>query len=173
MEIRHKYSSKIKFPEIVVREYDFDKFCTKYRIFSDIVSEMKNIINVGFKNYLVNVVSADYKAGERTCSDTRYHIDGDFNSGNEYCVWCSGVNRTIFPSETIEFQDFPADRNSQNVFLEKTLKDKKYFEIPNQTFVYYSSKDPHKGVNCKKSGNRVFIRLMGTNYIGAKNYAKI
>jgi hypothetical protein len=173
MEVLHKYPSKIKFPEIIVRDYEFDRFCKNYRIFSNIVSEMKNIIGGNFKNYLVNVISANYKTGDRTCTDTRYHVDGDFNSDNEYCIWCAGVNRTIFPVDAVEFEDFPSDRNSQNIYLEKVLKNKKSFEIPNQTFVYYSSKDPHKGVNCKKPGSRVFIRLMGTNYIGAKNYVKI
>jgi len=164
--------SNIKLPEIVIKDYDFNIFCARYNELSEIVSEMKNIIGCDFKNYLVNVTVKDYKIGEKTCKDVRYHFDGDYYKDNEYCVWCKGNNRTVFPTEKTNLSNVPENRFEQNAFLEKVLKNVPSKEIEDQTFVKYTSQDPHKGVICREPGNRIFIRLMGTNYIKASNYAK-
>ena len=139
---------------------------------ADIAIRMKDIVGEGFKNYLVNVTAKDYRIGEKTCKDVRYHFDGDYYKDNVYCIWCKGPNRTVFLTDKPFFKDVPKDRFSQNSFLEKILKDVPCKEIEDQTFVKYTSQDPHKGVVCKKPGNRIFIRVMGTNYIEAMNYAK-
>lgn len=162
----------IVLPELVVKDYDVDIFCKKYPQLSDLVLEMKKVVGGNFQNYLVNITSKDYKIGDKTCADTRYHFDGDYYRDNIYCIWCKGLNRTVFPEKPVVLENVPKDRFEQNIFLEKILKDVPSKEIDDQTLVRYTSQDPHKGVVCKKPGNRLFVRVMGSNYLEPKNYVK-
>ena len=166
------YKSEIVLPEIVLKDYDIDIFYKRYQELSDLVSEMKKVIGGNFQNYLVNITSKHYKIGDKTCADIRYHFDGDYYRDNTYCIWCKGLNRTVFPEKSIVFENVPKDRLEQNVFLERALKDVEGEEVDNETFVRYTSQDPHKGVICKEPGYRLFVRLMGTNYLEPKNYVK-
>ena len=169
---KQHYASKIHFPEIVIKDYDFESFCKKYSSF-DMVPKMKSIIdmlNLSFKHYLVNVTIKDYSVGDKTCVDTRYHVDGDYTKDNVYCLWCKGSNRTVFSKSSLENVSMPNERMAQNIFLENLLKDSNSYEVDDQTIYRYTSKDPHKGVICKVPGNRIFVRVMGTNYLTPKNY---
>lgn len=158
--------------EIFVKDYDYNKFMKKFVNFEKIVCEMKTKIKDDFSFYLMDLIIKNHKVGEKTCTDIRYHLDGDPDLNNQYCIYCEGKNRTIFCNEKINLENFPKDRNSQNNLLEIMLKDKGSYEIPEREFILYDSKTPHKGVICKEEGRRVFIRLMGTNYIKPKNYVR-
>jgi len=158
---------------IFVKDFEFNKFLNKFVEFKDIVLEMKQYLKNDFKYYLVDLIIKDYKIGESTCSDTRYHLDGDYKKDNQYCIYCEGPNRTLFSDEKIDFSNFPESRDDQNNVLESMLKDKPFYEIEDKKFIIYDSKTPHKGVVCKQNGLRKFIRLMGTNYIKPKNYIKL
>lgn len=166
------YQLNVDIPEIVIKDYDFDKFCEKFVDLSGLVQQMKSFIGGDHKNYLVNVTVKDHKKGDKTCTDVRYHFDGDYYSDNIYCIWCKGPNRTVFPNNKNIFHVVPKNRLDQNAFLERVLRDTPSKEIDEQTFVKYTSKDPHKGVVCEAPGKRTFVRLMGTNYIEPKNYVK-
>jgi hypothetical protein len=159
--------------EIFVKDYDYNKFIKKFVDFEKIVCEMKAKIKNDFSFYLVDLIIKNHKIGEKTCTDVRYHLDGNFELDNQYCIYCEGSNRTIFCNEKINFENFPKDRESQNRLLEEFLKSKDSYEIPEKEYIVYDSKTPHKGVVCKEKGKRVFIRLMGTNYIKPKNYIKL
>jgi hypothetical protein len=108
--------------------------------------------------------------GFRTCRDTRWHVDGNFAGDNKYVLWARGPNRTEFPAQVPDLSGIPADRESQNVWLEKVMGEG--FEVPDQTIVSYDSKTPHRGVVCRESGRRLFVRMMATNYIKPKNILK-
>jgi hypothetical protein len=158
--------------EIFVKDFDYCKFIKRFNEYKEIVEEMKTKINNNFSCYLVDLMIKSCKVGDKTCVDVRYHLDGDYKKDNEYCIYCEGPNRTIFCDEKIDFSSFPDDRNLQNKLLESLLKDKPCYEIPEKYFFVYDSKKPHKGVVCKKTGTRTFIRMMGSNYIKPKNYVK-
>lgn len=166
------YKAEINIPEIVIKDFEIDLFCKKYPYIKDIILEIKKIIGGNFKHYLVNVTAKNYKTGDKTCKDIRYHFDGDYYKDNVYCLWCKGPNRTIFPTEKLTFKDLPVERYKQNIYLENLLKDIPSKEVEDQTFVKYTSQDPHKGVICAVDGFRTFIRVMGTNYINPVNYVK-
>lgn len=153
-----------------IKDYDFFKF--KIEEYKHILLEMKSRIKSDFSYYLVDLIIKEHNIGDKTCTDTRYHLDGDFELDNQYCIYCEGPNRTVFCNEKINFENFPKDRESQNRLLEELIKDKDSYEIPEKEYVVYDSKTPHKGVICKEKGRRVFIRLMGTNYIKPKNYIR-
>lgn len=158
--------------EMFIKDYDYHKFIILFANFKEIVCKMKNKIDNNFDYYLVDLVVKNYKVGNKTCADIRYHLDGDYKRDNQYCIYCEGENRTIFCDEKIDFSNFPEDRDSQNDLLDLLLKDKHSYEIQEKSFVVYDSKKPHKGVTCKKNGTRTFLRLMGTNYIKPKNYTR-
>lgn len=167
-----KYKLDISLPELIIKDYEYNAFCKRYSEMSELLVQMKNFIGKNHKNYLVNVTVRDHSVGDKTCVDTRYHFDGDYYSDNIYCIWCKGPNRTVFPIDKVEFQTVPNSRFDQNVFLEEMLKKVPAKEIDEETFIKYTSRDPHKGVVCKNPGKRIFVRLMGTNYIEPKNYVK-
>jgi len=168
------YQLNIEIPEIVIKDYEYDKFCKKFIELADLVQQMKSFIGGNYKNYLVNVTVKDHKIGDKTCVDISYHFDGDYHKDNVYCIWCKGPNRTVFPVHSSKqvFHEVPENRFDQNSFLEKMLYGVPSKEIDEQTFIKYTSKDPHKGVVCKTTGKRIFVRLMGTNYLEPKNYVK-
>jgi|694.fasta_scaffold16738_15 hypothetical protein len=166
------YQLNSEISEIVIKDYEYDKFCKKFVELSDLVQQMKNFIGGNYKNYLVNVNVNNHKIGDKTCVDIRYHFDGDFYKDNIYCIWCKGPNRTVFPVNKQVFNGVPPNRFDQNFFLEKILHNTPSKEIDDQTFIKYTSQDPHRGVVCKTPGKRTFVRLMGTDYIEPKNYVK-
>lgn len=172
MKVLEEYKFRADFEEIFVKDFCCDRFCKKFPRFKNLIGEMKNRIDINYKYFLVDLIIKNHKKGDKTCRDVRYHLDGDYKSDNQYCLWVNGENRTIFSKENIDFDNFPEERSDQNQFLENTLRGKECFEVPENTFVVYSSKDPHKGTICKKSGRRVFVRLMGTNYIPPRNFIK-
>lgn len=152
-----------------IKDFEIKKFNSRFPELNKLISEMLNCLNPGYKNYLVDFIVKDYNKGEKTCKDIRYHVDGDFDKDNQYCIWLCGENRTIFSKETIDFTKFPQDRNEQSNLLEQILRDKECFEIPEKNILVYNSLTAHKGVACRNSGRRVLVRLMGTNYIKPKN----
>ena len=158
--------------ELFVKDFDYLKFIKKFNEYKDVVEKMKEKISNQFKYYLVDLMIKDCRIGDKTCVDVRYHLDGDYKKDNQYCIYCSWPNRTIFCDEKIDFSNFPEDRNLQNKTLESLLKDKPWYEIPDKHFFVYDSKKPHKGVICSQTGVRTFVRLMGSNYIAPKNYIK-
>lgn len=168
-----KFEFDIEAKECFVKDFEINKFNNKFPKLNNLVLEMENCLKPGYKNYLVDFIAKDYKRGEKTCKDVRYHVDGDFNKDNEYCIWLCGENRTIFSEEKIDFNNFPTDREYQNNFLDYILQDKSCFEIPEKTILVYDSLTPHKGVVCKTPGKRVLVRLMATNYIKPKNFTDI
>lgn len=172
MQILEKYKFKSNSDEVFVKDYSFNKFIRDFSEFSCLASEMKAHLGNEHEYYLIDLIVKNHKKNQKTCADVRYHVDGEYDSNNQYCLWVSGPNRTLFPKDELKFQNFPNNRSEQNSFLESFLKDKESFEVPEDTFIVYSSKDPHKGVVCEKDGRRVFIRLMATNYIKPKNFKK-
>lgn len=167
-----KFSFEVKNKNCFVKDFDLNKFSTRFPEIKPLLKEMKSHIDEIFSYYLVDLIINEYKSGEKTCRDVRYHLDGDFNKNNQYCIWLSGKNRTIFSIEPIIFSGFPLDRNQQSIFLDNFLKEKSCFEAPDETIIKYDSLTPHKGVICKEPGRRVLLRLMGTNYIKPKNFIK-
>ena len=172
MQILENYKFKSKSGEVFVKDYSFNKFVKDFPEFSDLLLRMKTHLNNDHEYYLVDLIIKEHKKNQKTCVDVRYHVDGEYESNNQYCLWVSGPNRTLFPKEQFNLEGFPSSRNDQNNFLELFLKDKESFEVPEETFVLYSSKDPHKGVVCEKDGRRIFVRLMATDYIKPKNFIK-
>lgn len=167
-----KFNFKVNIKNCFVKDFELNKFLIKFQELKNLLMEMKSFIDENFSYYSVDLIIKDYKVGENTCRDIRYHIDGDFDKNNQYCIWLSGENRTIFSPETINFHNFPKDRNKQNCLLDNMLEGKPFFEAPNETIIRYDSLTPHKGVICKKPGRRVLLRLMGSNYITPKNFIK-
>jgi len=175
--LHKKFDFYINLNECFIKDYELNKFCETFPKLNSLILEMKSCLNSDFKNYLVDLIVQDYKVGQKTCSDVRYHFDGDFNRDNQYCMWLCGENRTVFSKEIFTkdstlLKGFTTDRNHQSETLESFLKEKPSFIIPEKTILVYDSLVPHKGVICKKSGKRVLVRLMGTNYIKPKNFIK-
>lgn len=170
MQILEKFNFKIEHPEIFAKDFSLNKFNEKFPKFKKLILEMRRQLPDNYKNYLIDFVVHDCKPGTYTCKDVRYHVDGDFNKNNHYVLWVSGPNRTLFPKAIPEIKDFPENRNEQNNFLENLLKDQENFEVPEETFVSYTSKTPHKGVICKDIGKRYFFRMMASDYIAPKNH---
>ena len=170
MQILEKCSFKINHSEIFVKDFSVNKFKEKFPKFTKLIDEMKSNLPDGYKYYLIDFVVHDCKPGVHTCKDVRYHVDGDFEKDNQYVLWVSGPNRTVFPTSTPKILNFPTNRNEQNDYLEVLLKDQDSFEVPEETFVAYTSQTPHKGVICKNIGKRYFFRMMASNYIKPKNH---
>ena len=155
--------------EIWAKDWDILRFVRKFPHMEPVVSGMRFILPDGKKSYLVDMIVKDHVPGDPTCRDVRWHFDGDYSSPNVYALWARGPNRTEFP-ETIPELDPPADRESQNRYLEGLCL--KGVEVPEMSVVSYDSRIPHRGVVCRVSGKRVFLRVMGTDTIKAKNFVR-
>lgn len=167
MKIQQMTTCDADHVEIFVKDMSLARFISSFPGFSGLAGEMRKRLPDGYKFYLVDFIVQDCEPGMKTCRDTRWHVDGDFNSDNRYVLWARGPNRTEFPEVMPEITEMPADRNQQSVFLEKMSL--KGVEVNDQTIVAYDSRTPHRGVVCKNSGRRTFLRMMATNYILPKN----
>ena len=153
---------------VFVKDMLLDRFNKKFPEFDALSARMRSLLPDGYKHYLVDFIVQDCVPGARTCRDIRWHVDG--KADNKYVLWARGPNRTEFPERIPDMGGLPADRESQNVWLEGVLNEG--VEIPDQHIVSYDSKTPHRGVLCRESGKRLFVRMMATNYIVPKNILK-
>ena len=109
--------------KIMVKDCDLKSFRKRFPDFNPLMDEMRSILPDGYKFYLVDFIVQDCILGAQTCRDVRWHLDGDFYKDNKYALWAKGPNRTEFPKIMPEFNEVPADRESQNVFLENMSLD--------------------------------------------------
>lgn len=172
MDILEQFVSVPDLGEIYVKDMDFSKFCKKFSQLGELAATMRAKLPDGYKNYLVDLIVQDCRPGRQTCRDVRWHVDGDFGGDNRYVLWVRGPNRTEFPSHIPHIEGFPEERHRQNEFLEEMLGGIPSASVPDMTFVSYDSRTPHRGVKCRESGVRTFVRLMATNYIRPKNIIK-
>lgn len=172
MRVLEKINLRFSHDEIFVKDMELSFFNKKFPKFSKLTKHMRKNLPDGFTFYLVDLVVQDQKPGMNTCRDVRWHIDGDYDKDNQYVLWVSGPNRTLFPKTIPVLADMPQDRNDQNNYIEMVMKDEESFEIPEQTLIQYDSQTPHKGVVCQKEGKRFFVRMMATNYIKPKFMVK-
>lgn len=155
-------------PEIWAKDWEFSRFIQRFPNMKSVLSGMRGFLP-DRKTYLVDMIVKEHQVGEPTCRDVRWHFDGDFHGNNVYVLWAKGPNRTEFPQNT-PVLDPPSDRESQNRYLENLGLVGK--EVPEMTVVGYDSKVPHRGINCRVSGKRIFLRVMGTDTIRAKNFIR-
>lgn len=167
MKIQQRTTCDADHSEIFVKDMSLSRFISAFPGFSGLAGEMRKCLPDGYKFYLVDFIVKECVPGDRTCKDVRWHVDGDFEKDNHYVLWAKGPNRTQFPEVMPEIKEMPADRNQQSIFLEKMGLEG--VEVQDQTIVAYDSRTPHRGVVCKSSGKRTFLRMMATNYILPKN----
>lgn len=168
MDILERFTAVPDLGEIFVKDMDLGKFCTKFSQLKQLAITMRAKLPDGYLNYLVDLIVQDCRAGSQTCRDIRWHVDGDFEGDNQYVLWVRGPNRTEFPSHTSHIAHLPKDRHQQNDFLEKMLGQIPSVSVPDSTFVCYDSKTPHRGVKCRETGVRTFVRMLASNYIRPK-----
>jgi hypothetical protein len=166
MEIKEKYNLNLKTNEIFVKDSNFGDFVRKFTELSCLVEKMRIHLPDNYNFYLVDFIVQNCSPGENTCRDIRWHFDGDYNKENKYVLWVKGPNRTQFSPE-VELNP-PDSRESQNQYLEKILAHIEPITIPDSTIVAYDSKTPHRGVKCMEAGQRIFVRLLASNYIRPK-----
>lgn len=166
MDIKEKYEFSPKIGEIFVKDSNFADFQRKFSQIGCLTEKMRSYLPNNYKYYLVDLVVQDCSPGRHTCRDIRWHFDGDYNKENKYILWVKGPNRTQFAPE-IDLNP-PEGREYQNQYLEKILADIEPITVPDSTIVAYDSKTPHKGVRCVESGQRIFVRLLASNYIRPK-----
>lgn len=154
---------------VFAKDFSSAAFIRKFPEFDPLVNIMRSMLPNGYTNYLVDLVVTDCRPGVKTCKDTRWHVDGEFSGNNEYVLWAKGPNRTQFPLVVPELH-MPENRNDQSIYLENLGLNG--VEVEDQTLVRYSSRTPHRGVVCKESGLRTFVRMMATNTIRPKNILK-
>lgn len=169
MEVLDKYEYATDMVETRVKDAELSKFRKRFPFLDGLLAQMRSKLPDGYKNYLVDLIVQDQRPGLHTCRDIRWHVDGDFKKDNKYILWVRGPNRTEFPSQIPQIRDLPEDRENQNDFLEKMLCGIPSVCVPDMTLVSYDSTTPHRGVRCKESGVRTFVRMMATNYIRPKN----
>lgn len=155
--------------EVWAKDWEISKFLRRFPRVEPVVRAMRDLLPDGKKNYLVDMICRDHLPGDKTCKDVRWHFDGDYRGGNVYALWARGPNRTEF-ARIIPPLDPPEDRESQNRYLESLGL--VGVEVPEMTAVAYDSRTPHRGVVCRVPGNRLFVRVMGTDSIAPKNYLK-
>lgn len=151
--------------EIWAKDWNFSHFVRKSPQMETLVLAMKNLLPER-KALLVDLIVRDHKVGDYTCRDIRWHFDGDYSGNNSYALWAKGPNRTEFP-EIIPELNPPQDRESQNRYLEGLSL--VGIEVPEMSVVTYDSRIPHRGVVCRSTGKRIFVRLLTTDTINAKN----
>jgi hypothetical protein len=155
--------------EIWAKDWDISSFLRRFPHMESVVVPMREMLPEGHSRHLVDMIVKEHRLGEPTCRDVRWHFDGDFHGNNAYVLWAKGVNRTEFPLE-IPPLDPPADRESQNRYLEGLGL--VGVEVPEMEAVGYDSRVPHRGVLCRVPGKRMFLRVMGTDTIRAKNFVR-
>jgi hypothetical protein len=153
--------------ETWAKDWEISKFLLRFFRVAPVVERMRSFLPDGKKTYLVDMIAKDHRVGDPTCRDVRWHFDGDYGGGNVYALWAKGSNRTEFP-ETIPELDPPDDRESQNRYLEGLGL--KGVEVPEMSVITYDSSTPHRGIICRVSGKRMFVRVLGTDTIRAKNF---
>jgi hypothetical protein len=154
--------------EIWAKDWEISRFLRRFPHISEVVLGMKSLLPER-KTVLVDMIVKDHRVGDPTCRDVRWHFDGDYWGNNAYVLWSRGPNRTEFP-ETIPVLDPPVERESQNRYLENLGL--KGVEVPEMAAVAYDSRTPHRGVVCKISGKRIFVRLLSTDTIKPKNFIR-
>lgn len=157
---------------VFAKDWEIGHFMSKFPGFAGLARRMRSHLPDGYQNYLVDMMVHDCAPGVRTCKDVRWHFDGEYEGDNRYVLWVRGPNRTEFLKEIPEFAEIPADRESQNRFLEKTLSGAVVVTAPDQTLIGYDSRVPHRGILCREYGRRIFLRALATNYIRPKNILK-
>ncbi len=166
MDIKEKFDFNLKINEIFVKDSSFVDFQRKFTQLGCLIEKMRSYLPDNYKYYLVDLVVQNCSPGRQTCRDIRWHFDGDYNKENKYILWVKGPNRTQFAPE-VELNP-PDSRESQNQYLEEILADIEPTTVPDSTIVAYDSKTPHRGVKCSESGQRIFVRLLASNYIRPK-----
>lgn len=166
MQIKEKYDFNLETNEIFVKDSNFIDFQRKFTLLGCLVEKMRSYLPNNYKYYLVDLVVQNCVPGVKTCRDIRWHFDGDYNKENKYVLWVKGPNRTQFAPEII--LNPPEGREYQNQYLEKILADIEPITVPDSTIVSYDSKTPHRGVRCVEGGQRIFVRLLASNYIKPK-----
>lgn len=154
--------------EIWAKDWEVSRFLRRFPHTEPVLSGMQKLLPQR-KTLLVDMIVKDHQVGDPTCRDVRWHFDGDYGGNNAYAIWSSGPNRTEFP-ETIPILDPPSGREEQNRYLEGLGL--RGVEIPEMTVVSYDSRTPHRGVVCKIPGKRIFVRLLATDTIKAKNFIR-
>lgn len=154
--------------EIWAKDWDFFRFVRRFPHMESLLSDMRSFLPER-KSLLVDLMVKDHAVGDRTCRDTRWHFDGDYAGNNAYALWAKGPNRTEFP-ENIPSLNPPQDREGQNRYLEGLGL--KGVEVPEMHVVTYDSRVPHRGVVCRSTGKRIFVRLLSTDTIRAKNFIR-
>lgn len=169
MEVHDKFVSVPDIGETFVKDAEISKFSKRFPKLEGLLAQMRSRLPDGYKNYLVDLTVQDCRPGKQTCRDVRWHVDGDFHKDNKYVLWVRGPNRTEFPSQIPQIKSLPGDREGQNDFLEKMLHGIPSVCVPDMTLVSYDSTIPHRGVKCRDTGVRTFVRMMATNYIRPKH----
>jgi hypothetical protein len=127
---------------------------------------------------LVDISYANLHAGQGTCVDTGWHLDGrmDEEDQEHYALWCYGSDdsRTLFHKSRIEHKRIcqPKTIEARHSLFSDILKhrlddeDMNFsFVVPDQTPVSYSTFDFHKGRRSDSAGTRVLVRVMSSNHI--------
>jgi hypothetical protein len=154
---------------IFAKDWSLESFCKRFPDFAGLARRMRTHLPDGYCHYLVDMMVHNCVRGTRTCSDVRWHFDGDYHGNNKYVLWVKGPNRTQFVKDVPELGEIPEDRESQNRLLEKTLAGAVVLTAPDQGMIGYNSTTPHRGIVCGETGRRVFLRALATNYIRPKN----
>lgn len=154
---------------VFAKDWNLESFCKRFPDFAGLVRRMRSYLPDGYSHYLVDMMVHNCVAGTRTCNDVRWHVDGNYEGDNRYVLWVKGPNRTEFPEIIPELGKMPDDRENQNRFLEKMLGGAVVVSAPDQTMIGYDSRVPHRGILCRDTGRRVFLRALATNYIRPKN----
>lgn len=155
--------------EIWAKDWDISRFLRRFPNMVSVVEPMRSFLPDNRKSYLVDMIVKDHRVGDPTCRDVRWHFDGDYGGTNAYALWAKGPNRTEFPAH-IPRLDPPEGRELQNVYLEGLGLVGE--EVPEMGVVGYDSRTPHRGVVCRVPGKRVFIRVLATDTIKAKDFIR-
>jgi hypothetical protein len=154
---------------VFAKDWGILAFTRRFPDFAGLAERMCEHLPYGYNNYLVDMMVHDCVPGTRTCKDVRWHFDGDYDKDNKYVLWVKGPNRTEFVRDIPEFEELPEDREHQNRLLEKMLAGAVVLTAPDQGMVMYDSRVPHRGILCRETGRRVFLRAMASNYIRPRN----
>lgn len=128
------------------------------------------------KNILVDIKVKDFKAGEYTCPNTNYHLDGkgiikprDQNKDNIYHICILEGPPTIFIKHPFGYTFFNTVKQEQliedlgiNYMIPTT--------IPTQTWNTYGEFHWHKGRRILVDCVRIFIKVTESNYIKEIKY---
>ena len=91
-----KYELQTKQSPVFAKDFSLGFFIRKFPDFLPLANVMRSMLPDGYTNYLVDLVVTDCKPGVKTCKDTRWHVDGDFDGDNVYVLWAKDLTGPNF-----------------------------------------------------------------------------